>query len=92
MSELITVGGEDKRPQVICPNCKTTMILDIRMFNKDMSKLAEYTCHSCRRKVYAGLILLAAPRLETLLEKINDVINASDPKNTIELGKKDKPN
>lgn len=83
----IHVVGEEQRPMVKCPHCQTNCIVDIREFNKDMTRLARYTCHSCYQHFYAGLLLLAAGRLESLLEHLQRIIAAADPKGLIELGK-----
>ena len=40
----ILIPREDKRPRVVCPHCKTEVIVDIRPFNEDMTRLAEFIC------------------------------------------------
>lgn len=83
MSNIIV--NEDKRPMFVCPHCKKKQIVDIRSWNADMSKLAVLTCQSCRKQVYAGILLLVHPSQYGLIEAIMKVTNAVGKKNTLEL-------
>ena len=48
-----------------------------------------YMCNVCRKKIYAGILLLSAPRLQTLLDTINKVINVVGASNTTKLKAED---
>lgn len=79
----IYMPNEDTRPRIICGHCKTEQIVDIRAFNTDITRLAEYTCSNCRKKIYAGVLLLAHTHLNGLLQNIQTVIDAVGTKNTL---------
>lgn len=78
--------NEDKRPRITCPHCKTQQILDIREFNTDMTKIAQFTCHDCKKFIYAGILLVANSNLNSLMQNIQTVIDAVGAKNTLLVG------
>ena len=82
----ILIPKEDKRPRVVCPHCKTEVIVDIRPFNEDMTRLAEFTCVNCRRPFYGGVILLVGSTVQRLIESIQLIVNAANAKNTLWVG------
>lgn len=82
----IYMPNEDKRPMVICSHCKNKQILDIREFNKDMTRIAQFTCHDCRKPIYAGILLVANTNLNSLMGNIQSIIDAVGAKNTLLVG------
>jgi len=88
----IYLPNEDNRPRLICMHCKTEQLIDIKPFTSDMTKIAEYTCKNCRKKFYAGILLLANSNLHSLMQNIQDAVNGVNAKNYLEVGDQGKAN
>jgi hypothetical protein len=56
------------------------------MFEKDATRIAEYSCHRCNGKIYAGIIIIANTRPDFLFQNIQQVVETVGAKNTLRQG------
>lgn len=71
----IIIGNEDKRPRIVCHNCKHQNIIDIRGWNIDATQIGEITCISCRKKMYVGILIMADITVEALGGNVQAVVD-----------------
>ena len=85
MGKLITITRDEneKRPRIVCPHCKEIILMDIRPFEKDVSKLMQSNCPKCGGLIFVGLLILAHPDLKGLVSCIQLVVETIDTKNKI---------
>jgi len=62
--------GEDKRPKANCPMCKNTIVMDLKLFIDDVTKVVESNCPKCGAKLFTALLILIHPELRGLYHVI----------------------
>jgi len=79
----ITKDEGETRPRIICPHCKQTILMDIKPFEKNVAKLMQSNCPKCRGIIFVGLLILAHPDLQGLVQCIRLVVETINTKNQI---------
>ena len=85
MGKLISIGKDEdeKRPRIVCPHCKEVILMDIKPFEKNVSKIMQSNCPKCRGIIFVGLLILAHPDLKGLISCIQLVVETVKTKNRI---------
>ena len=85
MGKLINIGRDEGEPtpRIVCPHCKETILMTIKPFEKNVSKLMQSNCPKCRGVIYTGLLILAHPDLKGLISCIQLVVDTINTKNRI---------
>jgi len=76
---------EDRRPRVQCPKCKQIFMMDIRPFEKDITKPIRDKCIKCGQELHVALLILMNPNLRLLYAAIQACIQATDPDTLLEV-------
>ena len=71
--------GEDNRPKVVCPHCRQIIIMDIKLFMNDATKIVESNCPKCNGKLYTALLILVNSKIQNLEGSIQLCIDAINP-------------
>lgn len=90
MGQIITTG-EEKRPRIICNNCKHQNIIDIRGWNKDVTQVGEIQCKQCHSKMYVGLLILADVTIQGLGQNVAALTEFMGSVNVLKQGKDEGP-
>jgi len=80
------IVGEDNRPKVVCPHCRQIIVMDIKLFMNDVTKVVESNCPKCNGKVFTGLLILVNSNIKNLYGAIQLCIDAIDPKDKLYRG------
>ena len=88
MGRIIT-NGEENRPRIICHNCKHQNIIDIRSWNKDVTRVGEIKCSQCRKSMYVSLLILADISVQALGSNVQAIVNLMGSTNVLKQGEKD---
>jgi len=88
MGKIIT-SGEELAPRIICHNCKTQNRIDIRDWNKDVTRVGEIKCSSCRRSMYVSLLILADISVQALGNNVQAIVNMMGSVNTLKQGEEE---
>ena len=85
MGKLISIGRDEdeKRPRIICPHCKETILMDIKPFERNVAKIMQSNCPKCRGVIFVGLLILSHPDLQGLTQCIQLVVNTINTDNKI---------
>jgi predicted RNA-binding Zn-ribbon protein involved in translation (DUF1610 family) len=78
--------GEDNRPKVVCPHCRQIIIMDIKLFLDDVSKVVESSCPKCGGKLYTALLIMTNSNLNHLRKMIEMCITVINPGNKLYRG------
>lgn len=70
------IVGEDKRPKVNCPKCKSTIVMDLKLFIDDVTKVVESNCPKCGAKLFTALLIVIHPDLKGLYHCIQICMDA----------------
>lgn len=76
MGELIKIQKEEVKPRVVCGHCKNEILIDIKPFSQDCTKIMQDKCPNCNGTLFVGLLILSHPKMNGLLQCIERVINA----------------
>jgi hypothetical protein len=87
MAEIIQIIDEDKRPKIICSKCKEQIMIDIRPFEKDCTKVIRDKCPKCFHELFVGILILAHHHHLGLLQSIQTIAEAMDKNKQIIGGK-----
>ena len=88
MGELIKIQREESKPRIICGHCKQEILIDIRPFAQDCTKILRDVCPKCKTELFVGIMILAHPKIEGLLSIIKTLVDSLKIKNKIIGGKK----
>jgi hypothetical protein len=79
----IQVVNNDKRPRSICPHCKKVMMVDLRPFQEDITKIIESKCPFCLGKIYSGLLIVSNTDLHRLAQHILQIVQMTKNANQL---------
>lgn len=86
MGKIIT-SGEESRPRIICHNCKHQNIIDIRSWNKDVTRVGVIKCKQCHKSMYVSLLILADVTVQALGDNVQAIVNLMGSTNVLKQGK-----
>jgi len=82
----LIITNEDKRPRIICHNCKNENIIDIRGWNNDVTQIGQIRCKNCRKIMYVGLLILADISMEALGNNVQAIVDYMGKTNVLRQG------
>ena len=80
-NRIQVVENQDNRPQVKCPSCKRTIIMDLRIFEHDASKIVKDKCPYCGQLLYTALLICAHPHIKGVQHMIQKFFEVLKPGN-----------
>lgn len=83
---LIEVLENKTAPQTKCPHCTKVMFLDLRIFERDVSKIVKSKCPFCGGEIFTGLLILVHPQLRGLAQTIANIVELIDKNKRLLLG------
>lgn len=79
MGELIKIQQEERVPMVQCPKCGKVQKIDLRIFDKDITKIWRDNCIGCGHELNVAIMILVHPSFQGMLECLKRVITAINP-------------
>jgi len=80
------VLGEDNRPKVICSHCHQVIVMNVKLFLDDVSKVVESSCPKCGGKLYTALLIMTNSNLNHLRKMIEMCITVINPGDKLHRG------
>ena len=74
MGKLIQITREEQKPEVICPHCKDKILIDLKPFAPDPTKIMQDKCPKCHGEICVAVLVLAHKDIKQLLITIQAVI------------------
>jgi len=83
MGQLIEIKREEDKPRLKCPHCKRTILIDIRPWEKDATKIMSDRCPQCHGEIVVGLLIMAHKNMPLFLGALKAVIDFVNSQNQI---------